>query len=220
MTAKIKVVVADDQEIVRTGLRLLLQSTPDMHVVGEAATGEQAVAEVTRTRPDVVLMDVQMPDSDGITATQTITQTYGPDHTRVLILTTFNLDRYVFDALYAGASGFLLKDTPAADLLTAIRIVSSGEALLSPSITRKLIEEFTQRPQEAVGAAQRLSLITQREREVLHLVARGRTNDEIALELRLSRATVKSHVSNLLAKLDARDRIQLVIFAYESNMMR
>ncbi|GCE01984.1 response regulator transcription factor [Embleya hyalina] len=216
----IRVLVADDQALVRAGFRVLVESDPDLTVVGEAANGAQAVELIRRERPDVVLMDIQMPELDGIEATrQVLAEGPQPPTTRVLVLTTFDLDEYVFAALRAGASGFLLKDTPPADLLAAIRVVAAGDGLLSPGVTRRLIEEFAQRPLAAVRAPALLGGITDREREVLHEVARGRSNAEIAERLHLSLSTTKTHVSRLLLKLDARDRAQLVIAAYEGGLM-
>jgi DNA-binding NarL/FixJ family response regulator len=216
----IRVLVADDQALVRAGFRVLVESDPELTVVGEAANGAQAVELVRRERPDVVLMDIQMPELDGIAATrQILAEGPQPPTTRVMVLTTFDLDEYVFAALRAGASGFLLKDTPPADLLAAIRVVAAGDGLLSPGVTRRLIEEFAQRPLAAVSAPALLGGITAREREVLHEVARGRSNAEIAERLHLSLSTTKTHVSRLLLKLDARDRAQLVIAAYEGGLM-
>ncbi|MEU0938044.1 MULTISPECIES: response regulator transcription factor [unclassified Embleya] len=216
----IRVLVADDQALVRAGFRVLVESDPELTVVGEAANGAQAVELIRRERPDVVLMDIQMPEVDGIEATrQVLAEGPQPPTTRVLVLTTFDLDEYVFAALRAGASGFLLKDTPPADLLAAIRVVAAGDGLLSPGVTRRLIEEFAQRPLAAVRAPALLGGITDREREVLHEVARGRSNAEIAERLHLSLSTTKTHVSRLLLKLDARDRAQLVIAAYEGGLM-
>ena len=215
----IRVVVADDHALVRAGFRVLLDSAADLTVVGEAATGEQAV-ELARThRPDVILMDIRMPRLDGIEATRQVLALPGTGQARVLILTTFSLDKYVYAALRAGASGFLVKDTPPADLLTAVRVVSAGEALLSPSVTRRLIDEFTRRPAVLAAHTRRLDGVTEREREVLGLVGMGMSNAEIAEHLCLSVATAKTHVSRLLAKLGARDRAQLVIAAYESGLM-
>jgi DNA-binding NarL/FixJ family response regulator len=208
----IRVLVADDQALLRGSFRVLVDSEPDLTVVGEAATGAEAVAVALEERPDVVLMDVRMPEMDGIEATRRI-----GDAARVLIVTMFDLDSYVYDALRAGASGFLLKDTPPADLLTAIRVVASGEALLAPTVTRRLIEEFARTP--ASPQVKGLQGTTEREREVLALIARGLSNDEIAGHLHLSLATVKTHIGRLLAKLDARDRAQLVIAAYESGLV-
>ncbi|MGW4792993.1 response regulator [Nonomuraea sp. NPDC004297] len=208
----IRVVIADDQALLRGSFKVLVDSEPDLAVVGEAATGAEAVDVVMETRPDVVLMDVRMPDMDGIEATRHI-----KDVTRVLVVTMFDLDSYVYDALRAGASGFLLKDTPPADLLTAVRVVAGGEALLAPTITRRLIEEFTRTP--VSPQVKGLEGVTDREREVLTLIARGLSNGEIAGHLQVSLATVKTHITRLLAKLEARDRAQLVIAAYESGLV-
>ncbi|MEU4329642.1 response regulator transcription factor [Nonomuraea dietziae] len=204
----IRVLIADDQVLLRGSFRVLVDSEPDLSVVGEAGTGARAVELALATRPDVVLMDVRMPEMDGIEATRRI-----GDVARVLIVTMFDLDAYVYSALRAGASGFLLKDTPPADLLAAIRLVARGEALLAPTVTRRLIEEFA-RP-----AVRGLEGITDREREVLTLIARGLSNTEITERLHLSMATVKTHIGRLLTKLDARDRAQLVIAAYESGLV-
>ncbi|PRX69146.1 DNA-binding NarL/FixJ family response regulator [Nonomuraea fuscirosea] len=208
----IRVVVADDQALLRGSFRVLVDSEPDLEVVGEAATGSEAVALAMNARPDVVLMDVRMPEMDGIEATRRIR-----DVCRVLVVTMFDLDSYVYDALRAGASGFLLKDTPPVDLLAAIRVVASGEALLAPKVTRRLIEEFTRTP--AVPRVKGLDGVTEREREVLTLIARGLSNNEIAAHLQVSLATVKTHITRLLAKVEARDRAQLVIAAYESGLV-
>ncbi|MFC4115815.1 response regulator [Nonomuraea zeae] len=208
----IRVVVADDQALLRGSFRVLVDSEPDLVVVGEAATGAEAVSVVLEQRPDVVLMDVRMPEMDGIEATRRI-----KDVSRILVVTMFDLDSYVYDALRAGASGFLLKDTPPVDLLAAIRVVASGEALLAPTVTRRLIEEFTRTP--VMPRVRGLEGITEREREVLTLIARGLSNGEIAGHLQLSLATVKTHITRLLAKLEARDRAQLVIAAYESGLV-
>jgi DNA-binding NarL/FixJ family response regulator len=213
----LRVVVADDQALVRAGFCGIVAATPGLAVVGEAGTGADAVEVTRRTRPDVVLMDVRMPDTDGIEATRQITGSPGLA-ARVLILTTFDLDEYVYSALRAGASGFLLKDTPPADLLTAIRVIAAGDALLAPAITKRLIAEFTRRPD--LGPAPVLDGVTTREREVLTLIATGLSNAEIAGALHITMATTKSHVSRLLAKLAARDRAQLVIAAYESGLVR
>ncbi|MEV4066908.1 response regulator transcription factor [Nonomuraea dietziae] len=204
----IRVLIADDQVLLRGSFRVLVDSEPDLSVVGEAGTGARAVELALATRPEVVLMDVRMPEMDGIEATRRI-----GDVSRVLIVTMFDLDAYVYSALRAGASGFLLKDTPPADLLAAIRLVARGEALLAPTVTRRLIEEFA-RP-----AVRGLEGITDREREVLTLIARGLSNTEITEHLHLSMATVKTHIGRLLTKLDARDRAQLVIAAYESGLV-
>ena len=215
----LRVAVCDDQTLVRAGFRLLIDTTPGLSVVGEAGTGAAAVELIRRERPDVALMDIQMPEMDGIEAIRRLLGGPEPVPVRVLILTTFDLDRYVFAALRAGASGFLLKDTPPNDLLAAIRVIADGEALLSPQVTRRLVAEFAKRPAVAVEAAHRLNGVTEREREVLMLIARGLSNTEIAAELHLSIATAKSHVGRLLTKLGARDRAQLVIAAYEAGLM-
>ncbi|WP_216209903.1 response regulator [Amycolatopsis aidingensis] len=216
----VRVVIADDQALLRGSFRMLVDAAEDLTVVAEADTGVAAVTAVRRTAPDVVLMDVRMPEMDGIEATRLICGEGGS--TRVLILTTFDLDTYVYSALRAGASGFLLKDTPPADLLNAIRTVSAGEALLAPTVTRRLIAEFVARPDPRRRPSGRLAHslegVTDREREVLGLIASGLSNTEIAAELHLSMATVKTHIGRLLAKLHARDRAQLVIIAYESGL--
>ncbi len=216
----IRVVVADDQALVRSGFTMLLAGEPDIEVVGEAGNGAEAVALAASERPDVMLMDVRMPVMDGLEATRRIAGDESLSETRVIILTTFDLDEYVHEALRAGASGFLLKDTLPVDLLNAVRVVADGDALISPKITRRLIEEFARRPEPAAAAAAVASLgqLTDREREVLELVAKGHSNAEIAAELFVSHATVKTHVSRLLMKLDARDRAQLVMIAYETGV--
>jgi DNA-binding NarL/FixJ family response regulator len=216
----IRVAVADDQALVRSGFAVLLRTSADMEVVGEAATGREAVDLVERTLPDVVLMDIRMPDVDGLEATRRITAEPRLAGTRVLILTTFDHDEYVFEALRAGASGFILKDTMPNDLLAAIRVVAAGEALLAPSVTRRLIAEFVERtaaapPPRPAG----LDLLTARETEVLVATARGLSNAEIADALFMSHATAKTHISRLLTKLGARDRAQLVMLAYESGLV-
>jgi DNA-binding NarL/FixJ family response regulator len=216
----IRVLVADDQALVRGSFRLLVETDPGLQVIGEAATGAEAVEITARYKPDVVLMDVRMPVMDGIEATRRITGTEQAAETRVLILTTFDLDDYVYAALRAGASGFLLKDTPPADLLAAIRVIAAGDALLAPAITRRLIAEFARRPQPGQQPAGALDGVTDREREVLTLVGRGLSNDEIAQALHITMATTKTHVSRLLAKLGARDRAQLVIAAYETGLIQ
>ena len=215
----IRVLVADDQALVRGSFRVLVESAPNLTAVGEAATGAEAVALATRTQPDVVLMDVRMPQMDGIEATRRICGAPETAAVRVLILTTFDLDDYVYSALRAGASGFLLKDTPPGDLLSAIEVVAAGDALLAPSITRRLIAEFSRRPEPAATPAAGLAGITDRERDVLLLIARGLSNTEIAAHLHLGLATVKTHIGRLLSKLHARDRAQLVIAAYESGLV-
>jgi DNA-binding NarL/FixJ family response regulator len=216
----LRVVVADDQLLVRGAFSALINSATDLQVVGEAGTGTEAVELTRRERPDVVLMDIRMPELDGIAATRHITADPETAHVRVLILTTFDLDEYVYTALRSGAAGFLLKDTPPADLLTAIRTVAAGDALLAPSVTRRLIEEFLRRPEAARQPANRLDGVTQREIEVLTLIGQGLSNTEIAGALTLSAATVKTHVGRLLMKLHARDRAQLVITAYETNLVQ
>jgi DNA-binding NarL/FixJ family response regulator len=212
------VVVVDDQALVRAGFRVLVDSSSDLEVLGEAADGIEAVRIVRQLRPEVVLMDIRMPGMDGIEATRQIVGAPEGADTRVLILTTFDLDQYVYDALRAGASGFLLKDTPPEELLDAIRVIAAGNALLAPSVTRTLIAEFAGRAAPLMKNADALEMITPREREVLLLIARGRSNREIAEELHMSGATAKTHVSRLLSKLGARDRAQLVVIAYESGL--
>ena len=221
MSAPVRVVVVDDQALVRGAFHLLVDSAPDLEVVGEGENGAEAVALVRELEPDVVLMDIRMPVMDGLEATSTIAG-LGVG-TRVLVLTTFDLDDYVFGALRAGASGFLLKDTPPAQLLDGIRVVARGESLLAPSVTRQLIAEFVRR-QPSPGVARReatgsLDGLTEREREVLVLVARGLSNQEIGQQLFVTPATAKTHVSRLLMKLGARDRTQLVVVAYESGLV-
>ena len=217
----IRVVVADDQVLVRSGFTMLLSGEDDIEVVGEASNGVEAVALAASVHPDVMLMDVRMPVMDGLEATRRISGDPSMASTRVVILTTFDLDEYVHEALRAGASGFLLKDTLPAELLTAVRVVADGDALIAPRITRRLIEEFARRPEpsaaSATGAA--LDQLTEREREVLELVSKGQSNAEIAAGLYVSHATVKTHVSRLLMKLDARDRAQLVMIAYETGVV-
>jgi DNA-binding NarL/FixJ family response regulator len=216
----IRVLVVDDQALVRGSFRILVDTAPDLETVGEAATGSEAVELAGREHPDIVLMDVRMPEMNGIEATRRITTCDETADVRVLILTTFDLDEYVYAALRAGASGFLLKDTPPADLLAAIRIVAAGDALLAPAITRRLIAEFVRRPEPAQRPSTRLDGLTDREREMLTLVARGLSNTEIAEHAHISLATAKTHVSRLLTKLNARDRAQLVIVAYETGLVR
>ena len=209
----IKVAIVDDQAMVRAGFRLIVQSQPDMQVVGEAADGKEAIELVRRERPDVVLMDVRMPRMDGIDATRQIAPS-----ARVLILTTFELDEYVFDALAAGASGFLLKAAPPEDLVRAIRIVAEGDSLLAPSVTRRLIEEFAKRPPRSPAKSKQFDSLTEREREVLTQLGRGLTNSEISSHLHVSETTVKTHVAHILDKLQLRDRVQAAIFAYQSGL--
>jgi DNA-binding NarL/FixJ family response regulator len=210
----LRVAVADDQELVRAGLCGILQAAPDLTIVGEAATGHQAIALVHAEKPDVVLMDIRMPELDGIEATRRITATAD---TKVLILTTFDLDEYVYFALRGGASGFLLKDTPPRQLIDAVRTVAHGDALLAPAITKRLISQFTARPHATAVRPAQLDSLTDREREVLILVADGLTNDEIARHLYISPGTAKTHVRHLLTKLDARDRVQLAIIAHRTG---
>ena len=218
MSSPIRIVVADDQALVRSGVLALLRSENDIEVVGEAANGYEAVKVTKAERPDVILMDIRMPEMDGLEATRLITADPALKSVRILILTTFDLDAYVHEALRAGASGFLLKDTLPADLLAAVRIVAAGDALLAPSITRRLIEDFISRPISHV-ADPRLDQLTAREREVLSMVARGLSNAELADELFMSHATAKTHVSHLLTKFAARDRAQLVVVAYETGLV-
>ncbi|HEX6489439.1 MAG TPA: response regulator transcription factor [Candidatus Dormibacteraeota bacterium] len=217
MAAALKIVIADDQALVRAGFRMILESQPDLEVVAEAANGEEAVAATRRHRPDVVLMDVRMPRLNGIEATRRIAAA-AAGTPKVLILTTFDLDEYVFEAIRAGADGFLLKDVKPEHLIAAVRQVSDGDALLAPSITRRLIERFA-RPAPAAANVTLLASLTARELEVLGLMARGLTNAEIASELHLSESTVKTHAARLFSKLDLRDRAQAVVFAYEAGVV-
>jgi len=214
----IRVAIADDQGLVRAGLRVMLEAEDDIEVVAEAVNGLEAIQQVRETRPDVVLMDIRMPDLDGLEATKLIADDDALENVRVLILTTFEIDEYVFEALRAGASGFLLKDVEPVDLLRAVRVVSEGASLLSPTVTRRLIDEFVARP-ERVGSPASLDVLTEREREVVALVAAGLTNDEIAERLVISPATSRTHVSRAMVKLGARDRAQLVVLAYESGLV-
>jgi RNA polymerase sigma factor (sigma-70 family) len=215
----IRVAIADDQELVRAGFKALVDSADDLEVVGEAANGAESLELVARERPDVVLMDIRMPQMDGVQATARIRAQADMEGVRILILTTFDLDEYVHEALRAGASGFLLKDTSPKDLLQAIRVVAGGDALLAPSVTRRLIAEFASRPRTDRTLPSALDALTEREREVLKLVARGMSNHEIADHLVVSPATIKTHVSRILAKLNARDRAQLVMVAYETGLV-
>jgi DNA-binding NarL/FixJ family response regulator len=213
----LRVVIADDQALVRAGFSMILEEVGGFQVVGEAADGEEAVAAVRRHRPDLVLMDVRMPNLDGIEATRRIMA--GGASCRVVILTTFDLDEHVFAALRAGASGFLLKDVSPEQLVASLRLLASGEALLAPSITRRLIERFAA-PDAGQAASQVLATLTEREREVLVLIARGRSNDELAAELHVGESTIKTHVGRVLAKLGLRDRVQAVVFAYENGLIQ
>lgn len=216
----IKVLIADDQAMVRQGFGALLGAQPDLVVVGDAANGADAVSAARRLDPDVVLMDVRMPVLDGIAATRQLLDGRSRDEPpRVLILTTFDLDDYVYEALRAGASGFLLKDAPAADLVNAVRVVAAGDGLLSPSVTRRLIAEFATRPGQHRPRPVSLASLTERETEVLRLIARGRSNGEIAAELIVAEQTVKTHVGRILSKLGVRDRAQAVVVAYESGLV-
>jgi DNA-binding NarL/FixJ family response regulator len=213
------VLIVDDQALVRAGFRMILEAERDIQVVGEAADGREAVAEARRLRPDVVLMDVRMPDVDGIEATRRLLGDDGAE-VKVVMLTTFDMDEYVYDALRVGASGFLLKDVPPEQLVDGIRAVASGDALLAPSVTRRVIVVFVRRPPDSVRTAPpELSEVTARELEVLKLIARGLANAEIAKELFISETTVKTHVAHVLMKLKLRDRVQAVVFAYESGLV-
>ncbi|MEU3481333.1 response regulator [Streptomyces sp. NPDC033754] len=218
-TPSIRVLLVDDQPLVRAGLRVLMADSPDLVVVGEAGTGTDAVRLARDLRPDVVVMDVRMPGMDGIEATRLVTA--GPGAPRVLVLTTFDDDEYVYGALRSGASGFLVKDMALDDILAALRVVAAGDALIAPAVTRRLIEEFAARPEPGPAPAPRRPLtgVTAREREVLTLVGRGLSNGEIAVRLHISAATAKAHVARLLGKLDARDRVQLVVLAYETGLV-
>jgi len=215
----IRIVLVDDEQLVRAGLRLILESEEDLEVVGEADDGAAAVELVTKTDPHVVLMDIQMPGMNGLEATRQIVNLGREESSRVLILTTFELDEYVYDALRAGASGFLLKRTPATELVNAIRVVAAGEALLAPSVTRRLLDEFARRPQADRPSPEALDELTAREREVLELVAQGMSNREIADQLFVSEGTVKTHIKRIFFKLGLRDRTQAVILAYDIGLV-
>jgi len=217
--APIKVLLADDEGLVRSGFKVLLELEDDITVVGEATTGAEAVERARATRPDVILMDIRMPRLDGIEATREIANAPGLKKVHVLILTTYDTDSYVFDALQAGASGFLLKDAGPAELLHAIRVVAAGDALLAPRITRRLIAQFTAQRAATHDAENRLAVLTEREREVLALVGQGLSNDEIGAQLFLSPATARTHVSHAMVKLGARDRAQLVVIAYQTGLV-
>jgi DNA-binding NarL/FixJ family response regulator len=216
----VRVLVVDDQPLIRAGMRVMIEHTPDLELVGEAQDGEQAIVLATAHRPDVVLMDVRMPRLDGIAATRRITNDPALENVRVLILTTFDEDDYVYAAIRAGASGFLLKDAPPEDVLDAIRVVARGDALLAPSVTRRLISDLAARPEAERAVPPDLDVLTEREREVLALVGRGLSNAEIGERLYVSAATAKTHVSHVMTKLLARDRAQLVVVAYESGLVR
>ena len=220
MSEPIRIFLVDDQSLVRAGFKLVIDAQTDMTVVGEAADGREALEALAVTTADVVLMDVRMPNLDGVEATAHLLERDGEAAPRVVMLTTFDIDEHVFAALRAGASGFLLKDAEPEDLLTAVRAVASGDAVVAPSATRRLLEQLADRLPDAAGADPRLDALTEREREVLLAVARGASNAEIGGELYMAEATVKTHVGRLLAKLDARDRVQLVVFAYESGLVR
>jgi DNA-binding NarL/FixJ family response regulator len=215
----IGVLVADDQDLVRIGLKALIDAEDDMRVVGEAADGLATVALARQTRPDIILMDVRMPGIDGIEATRRLAADATMSATRVIVLTTFELDEYVFDALRHGASGFLTKDTKPAELLRAIRLVAAGEALLSPSVTRRVVREFAARPSRTLKPHPQLDTLTEREKEIVGLVGEGLSNDDIAERLVVSPATARTHVSRAMIKLGARDRAQLVVFAYQSGLV-
>jgi DNA-binding NarL/FixJ family response regulator len=217
----LRVLIADDQALVRTGLRMILEAESDIEVVGEAANGIEAVNEARRLRPDVVLMDIRMPNMDGVEATRQLARNAADDPVKVLILTTFDLDEYVVEGLRAGASGFLLKDAPAERLVEGIRVVARGEALLAPSVTRRLLDNFSSRlPAQDSASPAALASLTERELEVLKLVAKGLSNAEIADKLHVSETTVKTHISRMLMKLDLRDRVQAVVLAYETGVVQ
>jgi DNA-binding NarL/FixJ family response regulator len=219
VTDAIRVALADDQALVRGGFRALLDAQPDMTVVGEASDGVEAMALAAQLRPDVILMDIRMPRADGLEATRTIVADPALNGVRVIILTTFALDEYVFDAIRAGASGFLVKDTEPVDLINAVKVVAQGDALLSPSVTRQLMDEFADKARRP-APTDRLDVLTEREREIVQLVAAGLSNDEIGERIFISPATARTHVSRALMKLHARDRAQLVVIAYETGLVR
>jgi DNA-binding NarL/FixJ family response regulator len=213
----IRVLIADDQDLVRAGFRMILDAQPDIEVVGEAADGIQALAETARCAPDVVLMDIRMPDMDGLTATRSIAAQ--PDGPRVLVLTTFDTEEYVYQALKAGAAGFLLKTTPPQRLVDAVRMINDGDALLAPAITRRLIETYVSSPPPGDAVPPALAPLTERELDVLHAIGRGLSNAEIAAEFVVSEATVKTHINRLFAKLGLRDRVHAVVLAYETGLI-
>jgi DNA-binding NarL/FixJ family response regulator len=219
--SSVRVVIVDDQALVRAGFRMILEAEPDIEVIGEAEDGVQAVEQIKRLKPDVALMDIRMPRLDGLEATRQVVADGDGDHpTRVLMLTTFDVNEYVYEALRAGASGFLLKDVPADQLVAGIRVVAEGDALLAPSITRRLIEEFAQHAPVERTPPKALDELTAREMEVFKLIARGMSNAEIAAELIVSDTTVKTHVARILMKLHLRDRVQAVVYAYESGIIQ
>ncbi len=216
----VRVVIADDQALVRAGFKMILEAEPEIEVVGEAEDGVEAVELIRRLKPDVALMDIRMPRLNGLEATRQITNGAGDVHTRVLVLTTFDLNEYVYEALRAGASGFLLKDVPSEQLVAGIQVVARGEALLAPSITRRLIEEFAKNQPVEVTPPKEVEELTAREMEVFKLIARGMSNAEVAAELIVSETTVKTHVARILMKLHLRDRVQAVVYAYETGMIQ
>jgi DNA-binding NarL/FixJ family response regulator len=216
----IRIVLADDQALMRAGFRMIIESEDDLEVVAEAADGQEAAEQALALQPDVVLMDIRMPRLDGVEATRRIVEAGGGEHPRVLVLTTFDVDEYVYASLRAGASGFLLKDSPPEDLVAAIRVVARGDAQLAPAVTRRMLEEFASRPEPDAPPPDALGRLTNREVDVLRLVARGLANAEIAAELVVSETTVKTHVGHILAKLGLRDRVQAVVLAYEAGLVQ